>query len=177
MDCPICENQKLEKIAFLNQEIDECPNCLGLWFDQDELRKTKDIKDHGINWIDIDLWDNHEKFKVNKGLKSCVKCSVPLHQINYGNSKIIVDVCNLCQGTWLDRGEFKQIIDYLRRKGHYEIINNYYTNLVQEAIEIFVGPENFKSELADFLTILKVLNYKLNTRHPVISKMISALPF
>ncbi len=176
MLCPLCKNQKLEKIVFFKNEIDYCPTCLGLWFDSDELRRAKDDRDKDLNWLDIDIWSDKDKFKILLSPKSCPKCSVPMYAVNYGDSKIMIDVCNLCQGVWLDRGEFKKIVEYLKRKGHFEIINNYFRNFLKEGAEVFNGPETFGSELADFLAILKLLKHKLQTQYPAISKFISSLP-
>jgi len=154
-------------------ETDYCPKCLGLWFEQDELLGAKDEKDKNLNWLDIDLWKDKTKFQ---GRKLCPACSVPLYEVNYDNSKIKVDLCNVCRGIWLDRGEFKKVIDYLKEKGKKEVLENYFKNLIAEGVEVFTGPETFRSELSDFLTILKLLNYKFATQHPVITKIISGLP-
>lgn len=175
MACPSCQ-EKLKKAIFYQTEIDYCPRCLGLWFEKDELRQAKDEKDKNLSWLDIDLWQKEEKFKITKGGKLCPICEVPLYEVNYGDSKIRVDLCNLCQGIWLDRGEFKKIIDYLREKKKEEILDHYFGNLVKEGLEIFIGPETFREELADFLTILKLLNYKLLVQYPILNKIISLLP-
>lgn len=175
MFCPLCKT-KFKKQVFYGVEIDYCPQCLGLWFEQDELRQAKDEKDKNLNWLDIDLWQDAARFKICKARKLCPKCSMPLYQVGYGDSQTEVDLCNLCQGIWLDRGEFKKIIDYLRRKEKYEVVNNYFKNLIKEGTEIFIGPESFKSELADFLSLLKLLNYKFIIQYPAISKIILSLP-
>lgn len=175
MSCPFCK-QSLEKIIFYNVEIDYCPACLGLWFEEDELRLAKDEKDKNIRWLDIDLWDKKTSFKISPGQKLCPDCRFPLYEVDYGDSQIRVDLCNLCYGIWLDRGEFKKIIEYLKNRANYEVLNNYTKNLVQEFWEIFIGPETLKEELLDFLVILKLLNYKFAIQHPNISKTISELP-
>jgi Zn-finger nucleic acid-binding protein len=159
MVCPICQ-KSLSKAIFYKVEVDYCPACLGIFFEEDELRQAKDEKDKNLRWLDIDLWQKEKEFQIAKAQKLCPKCEVPFYQVNYGNSKIKVDLCNLCSGIWLDRGEFKKIIDYLKEKADYEILNNYLRNFLSEAKEIFSGPETFKEEILDFLTILKLLNYK-----------------
>lgn len=175
MLCPVCKT-KLEKTVFYKTQVDYCPQCLGLWFGRDELRQAKDEKDKDLNWLDIDLWQDEKKFKISQSRKICPICSVPLYEIKYGDSNILVDVCNLCEGVWLDRREFKKIIDYLQRKEKYEIVNNYFKNLAKQGMEIFIGPESLKSEINDFLTIWKLLKYKIEGRHSTISKLISVLP-
>jgi len=175
MTCPYCKT-KLEKSIFNNVEVDYCPDCLGLWFEKEEFRLAKDEKDKNLNWLDIDLWKDIKKFKISSGIRLCPFCRLPLYEIYYGRSGIIVDICNVCHGIWLERGEFKKIIEYLKEKADYEILNNYAKNLMEEAFEIFTGPETFREEISDFLTILKILNYKLVVQYPTILKIISNLP-
>ena len=166
----------MEKAVFYGTEVDYCPKCLGLWFEQDELRQAKDEKDRDLNWLDIDLWKDKAKLKIGRSPRLCPKDEVPLYKVQYGDSGIEVDVCNLCRGIWLDRGEFKKIIDYLREQGKEEMLKNYLSNLIKEGVEIFTGPEGFKEEAADFLTVIKLLDYKFASQHQAISQIILSLP-
>jgi Zn-finger nucleic acid-binding protein len=175
MICPVCKTE-LKKAIFYGVEVDYCPNCLGLWFEEDELRLAKDEKDKNLVWLDIDLWKNKDKFKVYLGERLCPACRLPLYEVYYGDSRIIVDFCSLCKGVWLDRGEFKRIIDYLRKKAGFEILNNYAKVLFREAAEILIGSETLREEIFDFLTVLKLLNYKLAVQYPTLAKIISKLP-
>jgi uncharacterized protein len=174
MDCPN-DNENLEKVLFHNVEVDYCPKCLGIWFDKDELRLAKDEKDKTLNWVDVDLWRDRLKFNAVKISKFCPVCRAGLVEISYDKSKVKVDFCKKCQGVWLDRGEFKQIINYLKNKSDYEILHHYTKNLVLELWEVFSGPEVFRSELEDFLMLLKLFNYKFETQHPIINNLIQNL--
>jgi len=174
MLCPSCQ-EFLEKTIFYGAEIDYCPRCFGLWFEEDELRLTKDKKDENLNWLDIDLWKDKRKFKILRGSELCPACRLPLYNVNYGKSEIKVDLCNLCHGIWLDRGEFKKIINYLKERADYEIFNNFSQNIIKEFWEIFTGPESLREEISDFLTILKILNYRFAIKYPLITQIISAL--
>lgn len=176
MICPNCKTEELEEQIFYKVGADYCYKCLGVFFDQDELRQAKDEKDQNLNWLDIDLWDNPARFRVFKAEKLCPKCEMPMYLIQYGDSDIEVDLCNVCQGIWLDRAEFKKIIEYLKAKEPTEVLQHYFKALANEALEVFVGPENFKEELADFISLLKLLNYKFVVQHPKISQMIANLP-
>lgn len=175
MQCPN-DNENLEKVLFHNVEADYCPKCLGMWFDKGELAEAKDDKDKNLNWLDIDLWREKSKFEILHAQKHCPVCRVGLVQVKYDNAKTRVDFCKMCQGIWLDRGEFKQIINYLKNKSDYEILHNYAKNFALELWEVFAGPEPFKSELEDFLTLLKLFNYKLIVQRPHINSLISSLP-
>ena len=175
MQCPICK-KNLSSTILCNIEVDYCPKCLGLWFEEEELRWAKDEKDRNLGWLDVDLWRDKKKLKISYGIRLCPSCRVPLYEIYYGDSKIIVDVCNLCHGVWLDRTEFKKIVDWLKKRADYEILNNYAKNLFKELSEIFTGPETLREEILDFLIILKLLRYKFITKHPTISQIILQLP-
>ncbi len=176
MNCPK-DNEYLEKVLFHNVEVNYCPKCLGMWFDKDELRQAKDDKDAQLNWVDVDLWRDKSRFEVVHGNKHCPVCRAGLKEVKYDGSKTRVDFCKMCEGIWLDRGEFKQIINYLKTKSDYEILNHYTKNLVLQLWEVFSGPEIFKSEVADFLMILKLFNYKFETQHEHITMLIeSGLP-
>jgi Zn-finger nucleic acid-binding protein len=175
MECPN-DKEQLEKVLFHNVEVDFCHKCLGIWFDKDELRQSKDDKDNKLNWLDIDLWRDKLKFQVSHGNKLCPVCRVGLREVKYDDSKIRVDFCKMCQGIWLDRGEFKQIINYLKTKSDYEILHDYSKNLVVELWEVFSGPESFRSELSDFLMLIKLFNYKFIAQYPHIAGLIDSLP-
>jgi len=175
MICPICK-VGLQQAIFYGTEIDYCPNCLGFWFEEEELRWAKDKKDKNLSWLDIDLWEDKKKFRISSGQKLCPYCRLPLYEVRYGDSKIKVDVCNICRGTWLDRGEFQQIIQYLKDRAGDELLHHYAKNAAKEFWEIFTGPETLREEILDFLIVLKCLGYKLTAQHSVINKIIAKLP-
>ena len=188
MKCPNCKKELSEKIKIGDVKIDRCAKCGGLWFEKDELRLAKDkkepearwidieIKDKSLNWFHFDLWKDKVKFKIKKAIKFCPTDEIPLYQVNYGDTSIEIDVCGICFGIWLDKGEFKKIIDYVKSKAEYEMLYNYAKNLVQETKEIFVGPESIKSEATDLLMLIKLLKYKLLVQHPELVKLIFNLP-
>jgi Zn-finger nucleic acid-binding protein len=175
MNCPN-DQEQLEKVLFHDVEVDYCPKCLGVWFDKDELRLAKDDKDKDLNWVDIDLWRDKSKFHVAHSKRLCPVDRTMLVETRYDNSRTKVDFCKMCNGIWLDRGEFKQIINYLKNKSDYEVLNHYTKNLAVELWEVFSGPETFREELADFFTLLKLFNYKFITQHPHIAGLLEDLP-
>lgn len=166
MNCPNNHKEQLKKITFHNVEVDYCAECLGIWFDKDELRFAKDAKDEQLNWLDFDIWRDKARFEFSRSQKQCPVCRTIFVETKYDDSKVKIDFCKSCQGVWLDRGEFKQIINYLKRKYDYEILHRYGENLVKELWEVFSGPENFREELGDFLMLIKLFNYKFVVQHP-----------
>lgn len=171
MECPN-DNERLERALFHNVEADYCPRCLGIWFDNDELALAKNDKDKEINWLDVDLWRDKARFEISRSRRHCPVCRTLLCEVDYDDSKTKVDFCKMCQGVWLDRGEFKQIIVYLKRKSDYEVLHCYAKNIIQELWEVFAGPEKFREELSDFLTLLKLFNYKFIVQHPFLNYLI-----
>ena len=95
-----------------------------------------------------------KRFKITNSKRFCPVCRVSLCEVGYDSSKVKVDFCKMCEGVWLNRGEFKQIINYLKNKSDYEILHHYTKNFVSELWEVFSGPEKFRSELE----ALKVFN-------------------
>ena len=176
MFCPTCTKINLEQSILSGLEVDYCPQCLGFWFEEDELLWAKDYKDRDLRWLDIDLWKDEEKFIISPGQKLCPNDRLPLYETNYSDSDVRVDVCNICHGVWLDRGEFRKIIQYLKDKADNEVLNHYLKNLREELWEVFQGPETLKEEIDDFLAILKLFVYKFTTQYPNIAKIISSLP-
>lgn len=175
MNCPLHKQTALEKASFHQVEVDFCPVCLGLFFNKEELRLAKDDKDENLVWLDVNLWKDKAKFKIAKGEFLCPACQLPMYTIEYADSGIKVEICVSCKGIWLDRGEFKKVIDYLQNKAQKEIWENYWGNLAKEIGEVFTGPETLKSEILDVLTIIKVLNYKFLAQFPVLTKIALAL--
>lgn len=173
--CPKCEKD-LKEVPFQGVKADKCSSCKGYWFEKDELRKAKDEKEESLNWMDVDLWKNEESFKISKDKKMCPDCGLPLYEVNYGDSNIKIDVCSICEGVWLDEGEFKKIINYLKKEAGDKIINEYAKTLLEETGEIFVGPEPLDEELKDVLTVLSLLKYRFAGKHPFISRAINNLP-
>lgn len=174
MLCPVCKTE-LKKAVFYGVEIDYCPKCLGIWFDEKEFEEAKSWKDHSLSWIDPDLWEKEDQFRVSKSKKMCPKCGVPLYEVNYGDSDIKVDVCNVCHGIWLDRGEFNKIINYLETEKKEIAVGHYFATLAKKGGELFVGPDSFFDEMNDFMVVLDLLNYKIAAKYPKISQLISAI--
>jgi len=176
MKCPQCDIG-LEQTLLAGVAVEYCPRCYGLWFDENELQWAKDKKDQDLKWLDIDLWKNEAEFHADLGGKLCPVNRLPLYEVRYGDSDIRVDVCSICHGIWLDRGEFKDIIEYLKEKGEYEVLHNYAKNLFEELWEVFSGPEILREEVLDFLAILKLFRYKLAVQHPAIAKLMLSVPY
>lgn len=176
MNCPNNHKGEMEKVLFHNVEVDYCPECLGAWFDHEELAHAKNDKDAQLNWLDFDIWRDKAKFTMSPKDRRCPACRIAFVEVAYDNSSVKIDFCKHCRGIWLDRGEFKQIMVYLKKKADYEILHKYTKNLIIQLWEVFKGPEKFREELGDFFMLLKLLNYKFVTQHPHLEALIEGLP-
>ncbi len=173
--CPKCK-EDLKEVPFEGVKVDTCPSCKGYWFEKDELRKAKDEKEETLSWMDVDLWDSEEKFRISKEGSLCPDCGLPLYEVNYGDSNIKVDVCNMCEGIWLDEGEFKKVVKYLQDKAGDKIMSEYAKTLLEEMGEVITGPEPLDEEIKDLLTVLGLLKYRFAGKHPFLSRIINNLP-
>jgi len=176
MICPNCSKKDFSRFDLKGIKTDKCNNCQGIWFDEDELRKAKDNQDEYLAWLDVDLWKDEDKLSAHQSPRICPKCQINIFTIKYGDSNIEIDVCNKCQGVWLDKGEFDKIITYLNNVVNTESLNKYLKHTIEEAGEIITGPDGLKSEFKDFLIVSRLLQYRLLVQHPYIGNIIALLP-
>jgi len=173
--CPVC-SVSLEKSIVTGVEVDYCPRCFGFWFEEHELAQTKNEKDRSLRWLDFDLWKDSSLFRIKAGQKLCPTDRLGLYEVRYGDSTIRVDICSVCKGVWLDRGEFKDIIGYLRETADEKILDHYLHTASEELWEVFTGPEMLREELMDVIAIVKLMQYKFAVQHPILTEIIVSLP-
>jgi Zn-finger nucleic acid-binding protein len=156
-------------------EIDECEKCKGSWFDADELRKLKDLTDKDLNWLDFNIWKHEDAFKDKSRNLPCPKCKSALVAIDYADTNVEIDYCPACKGTWLDAGEFNKIIEVLTDELLSTPFSEYIKASLEEAKEIIAGPEPLPSEWKDFLTVLRMMKYRLYAEKPKLLDTVTAL--
>ena len=165
MQCPLCKLE-MSKKSIENIEVDTCDKCKGTWFEDDELRKAKDSTDKDLNWMDFEIWKHKDKFKTDHRKLACPKCHLSLVAISYGITNIEIDYCPTCKGTWLDKGEFKKIIEALTDELLTKPFSDYIKASIEEAKEIITGPESFLSEWKDLTTVLYMMELRLFVENP-----------
>lgn len=175
MNCPNC-GKELKTTTYLGLKIEECNSCGGMWFDRDELRRAKDNQDADLQWLDFELFeDKKEKYVERPGKKFCPKDNAKLVSKNYAESKVSIDVCEMCQGVWLDKAEFKKIIKYLENIVTSKPANEYAKETLKEFEEIFTGPESRISEIKDFVAVVKFFQLRLAVENPWVIKVSQAI--
>ncbi len=128
-----------QEIKIGEVKINRCPECEGLWFNRDELRRAKNSQDEYAKWFDIDLWHNEESFNLQQSPRLCPVCDIPFYNVQYGDSGVRIDVCKKCLGIWLDKNEYKNIISFVQKRSAYNLLNNYTKSLIEAGKEIFIG--------------------------------------
>ena len=171
MQCPQCDTQ-LQRRTIRTVEVDECFDCKGVWFDIDELRKAKDDADADLQWMDFDLWKHPERFHVTSKPLACPRCAVDMAAIEYDTTGVEVNSCPKCEGVWLDAGEFEKIIASLTEELLSKDVPAYIRASLEEAKEILSGPESFVSEWKDFLTVLRLLDYRILIENPNVRRLL-----
>jgi Zn-finger nucleic acid-binding protein len=165
MDCPKCTHA-LAARDLGPVRIDECPGCRGIWFDADELRRAKDHSQPDASWLDFEVWNRSDQVRASAASLRCPACGVPLVALRYGDSEVEIDHCPGCRGTWLDRDEFRKIVDGLAKELDTRSTADYVRAAVAEAREILTGPEGVVSEWRDFGTVLRLLQYRFLVENP-----------
>ena len=95
--------------------------------------------------------------------------------ISYAATGVTIDYCVDKHGIWLDKGEFQAIIEALDKEIMRKDISDYVTASLEEAKEIFVGDEGFVSEWKDFLTVTRLLQYRVLVENPKVAELLTAL--
>jgi Zn-finger nucleic acid-binding protein len=178
--CPAC-NSKLNAYSLYKIAVDGCPECKGVFLDQGELRKLKDMSQKGswqnLRWMDDEL-EAIEKSNAMPSKRVCPKCDREakgrLISTSFGDSKIMIDWCPKCHGIWLDRDELGKIMKCLRDKLNNLSSKEMKAKVVDEIKEIRSGPEGTFSEILDVKAAISALINITIFEHPALSKMLIA---
>lgn len=113
MDCPSCKtNLALRQYEKIN--IDQCPQCWGVWLDQGELQPILSARDIHFSPVSIEetIKDAHTRIsKSDTDIQlMCPKCSRLMHSLNYSySSGVIINTCPDGHGIWFDKDELAKV--------------------------------------------------------------------
>lgn len=100
MHCPKCKEGVLKAHIVADVEVERCPICQGIWFDEDELSTLLKQKKA------LPLKKQRAEMNIQKG--TCPRDGTDLLRVfSKRNRSIIIDLCPVCKGIWLDAGEFQ----------------------------------------------------------------------
>lgn len=170
--CPAC-SAKLNLYTIFRTKVEGCPKCKGVFLDKDELRTLKDKATKGswktLRWMDDEV-EAIDKANAMPSNRSCPKCKeVKLVSASFGDSKILVDWCPQCKGTWLDRDELQAIVELLSSKLNRLSSTEMKKLVYQEIKEIWDGPEGKIAEILDAKAAISALINISIFEHPKLS--------
>lgn len=165
MNCPR-DNSVLETHSLETVQVDECPTCRGIWFDDGELRKAQTAADPDLGWMDVDLWKDQDRYSLALSDYSCPRDGQPMVCITYGDTGVSVDHCLKCSGIWLDGGKFQDILAALEQDLVSKPSSEYARESLEEAGELVTGSKGFVSEWRDFMTVVRLMQYRILAENP-----------
>jgi Zn-finger nucleic acid-binding protein len=120
--CPACKKvyMKPQVDPETQLEIDICPKCYGMWFDAEELSEffhSQSLKEKFLIPESAEPGQGNS-YVITTISRSCPRCKEVLSEKLFGD--VSLDICQKCNGLWLDDGELKRIIK-MYRKGHRSI--------------------------------------------------------
>ena len=107
MNCPKCKTEKLDVTSIRGTEVDRCPNCRGVWFDERELQQLLDLAPADLK----PLRGGRLHDDLNRLKAKCPRDGSELTRVCSAiKPEVIIDICPNCRGVWVDGGEFDQLI-------------------------------------------------------------------
>ncbi len=175
MQCPE-EGTTLRETESHGVKIHECPQCMGRWFDRDELKKAIDSTDEDLRWLDFDPFTAEAQGAgAARGRRLCPKDEVPMGVIPYEKSGVNIDKCAQCQGIWLSSEEFERIVKHLEDEVNSETARQLEGEAARQLGQVFTGPEGPASELRDLFSVLHLLRQRWAVEHPGVSETLDAI--
>ncbi len=107
MQCPKCETETLTSHLVAGVEVDRCPSCQGIWFDDNELEFLLEVRKNELRSLkrgkeDIDLDSKHGQ---------CPRDHTDLLRVCSAlDPTLMLDTCVNCHGVWLDGGELSRLV-------------------------------------------------------------------
>jgi Zn-finger nucleic acid-binding protein len=107
VQCPKCEDATLAATQIRDIEVDRCPSCHGVWFDEAELPHLLSFDHRSLT--PLEGGRDRRGFTEKHG--DCPRDRTPLLRVySAQNPAVVVDACPACRGIWLDAGELDQLL-------------------------------------------------------------------
>jgi Zn-finger nucleic acid-binding protein len=175
--CPAC-GATLDLYTVFGIKVEACSKCKGILLDRNELRSLKDKTSKGswqtLRWMDDEV-EAIDKTKAMPARRLCPRCEgTKMVCAGFGDSKVIIDWCPKCQGVWLDRDEFQEIMQYLREKLDKISSAEMRSKVLEEIKEIWTGHEGKISEILDAKAAISALLNITIFEHPSLYRFLAA---
>ncbi|HYK87249.1 MAG TPA: zf-TFIIB domain-containing protein [Acidobacteriota bacterium] len=118
--CPRC-NLDFLRVKVSKKTVSECPSCGGLWVENDTLREicTNREQQQAVMGFEPELTrpGTARTPRCERMYIPCPECKKLMNRQQFaGCSGVIVDWCKT-HGTWFDRNELKQIVEFILAGG------------------------------------------------------------
>jgi Zn-finger nucleic acid-binding protein len=133
--CPRCHT-KLAPISIGKHELNECTQCGGLWVDKNDFQEicTKEEEQESVLQFNIAPINTSTipEDKPTRAYIPCPQCGKLMSQKNFsGCSGIVLDWCR-DHGSWFDRSELLQVVQFIRKGGLHKAREREIEKLKQE---------------------------------------------
>jgi len=117
--CPRCR-VPMKAVAIGGTNLKECPRCEGIWADAAALEQVYADRERQAAVLGMpSSLDGKEPGTVETQIRygPCPVCKKFMNRVNFAHcSHVVVDVC-LQHGTWFDKDELRQIVEFIRKGG------------------------------------------------------------
>jgi len=116
MNCPACRRPMMA-VEYQQIELDYCPHCHGVWFDQGELELA--LLTAGVGDVAHLLQDilHTPATGVKEQPRRCPICSKKMKKSQPGGSDgVTLDTCGQGDGLWFDGGEVDHLVKIMADK-------------------------------------------------------------
>jgi Zn-finger nucleic acid-binding protein len=147
--------------------LEQCPDCGGIWFDASELYMAKEgeapkidpLDSAGLNTSSV---IEHSELECPKDRARLVRFKDP-----YFPAELIIFRCPLCDGLWLNRGEFARYQEFRHARQEKEVRRE--DKIFQDNIEKVLADHRAGSNTAAMVSLGRFLSAPLdiNTMRPL----------
>ncbi|HEX8920558.1 MAG TPA: zf-TFIIB domain-containing protein, partial [Pyrinomonadaceae bacterium] len=119
--CPRCRLE-MESVAVGSASLRECARCGGLWVDVESFEQIiNEREQQAVALGAASIVPKQASGSGNQPNKiryvPCPQCNQLMNRVNFARcSGVVVDVCK-GHGTWFDRDELQQIVEFIRSGG------------------------------------------------------------
>ncbi len=136
--CPRC-GVEMKTVQLGKTTLLECPQCEGTWVDAASLERIQAdsesqaaVLGNAQHLPDSDSAPLEEKIRY----LPCPVCQKLMNRVNFAHcSHVVVDVCK-AHGTWFDKDELRQIVEFIRGGGLEQAREREIAKLEQERREL-----------------------------------------
>lgn len=156
-NCPDCKTPLREE-EILGISLDVCPDCAGIWFDDGELLKLRELGDVELEEVEDVVVPSAPDGQHNVASnRLCPTCETAMQEFSYlYTTKVKLDSCDKCFGTWVDEGELTAMRQALEAsRMHPE--NPQLMRSMQHQLQAVVLEDRHKQFLIRHKTVAKVL--------------------